>query len=154
MEIWFYHLTRQTLEAALPTLVERALARGWRSVIQAQDEERIAAVDDLLWTYSDAGFIAHGRARDGDAAMQPVFLTTSEETPNGAQARFFIDGAPITPFLATDGASAYERLIVLFDGADAQRLAAARAQWKDLKDRGQTLSYWRQSEAGGWERVA
>ena len=31
MEIWFYHLTRQPLERALPTLIERSLSRGWRA---------------------------------------------------------------------------------------------------------------------------
>jgi DNA polymerase III subunit chi len=49
-EVLFYHLERQSLDAVLPQLVERALARGWRAVIQAGSEERVAALDSLLWT--------------------------------------------------------------------------------------------------------
>jgi DNA polymerase-3 subunit chi len=154
MEIWFYHLTRQPLERALPTLIERSLARGWRAVVQARDEERVAALDDLLWTYSDESFLAHGSARDGDAALQPVYLTAGSETPNGAKVRFFIDGAEIAPVAALPEAAEYQRFLFLFDGADEETLAAARAQWKTLKEQGRDLSYWKQGDAGGWEKIA
>ena len=139
MEIWFYHLTREPLESALPKLLERSLERGWRAVVQARDEERLAAIDNLLWTWSDESFLAHGVARDGDAAMQPIFLTTGEETPNGARVRFFVGGADIAP---------------AFDGADPEALQAARAQWKLLKEQGRALSYWQQGDSGGWEKKA
>ena len=76
MEIWFYHLQQQPLERALPALLEASLAHGWRVVVQAASEERLDALDEALWTYADAGFLAHGRARDGDAELQPVYLTT------------------------------------------------------------------------------
>ena len=154
MEIWFYHLTRQPLEQTLPILLERSLERGWRAVVQARNDERLAAIDDMLWTWNDSSFIAHGTARDDDAAMQPVYLTTGDETPNGARVRFFVDGARIAPVAAQPDAAAYERFVFMFDGSDPDDLAAARAQWKQLKEQGRALSYWRQGEAGGWEKVA
>ncbi len=154
MEIWFYHLTRQPLEKALPRLIERSLSRGWRAVVQTRDEERVPAIDDLLWTYADDSFLAHGSARDGDASMQPVYLTAGAETPNGAKVRFFIDGAEIAPVAALPEAAEYERFLFLFDGADEETLAAARAQWKALKEQGRDLSYWKQGDTGGWEKIA
>ena len=154
MEIWFYHLTRGPLEDALPLLVERSLERGWRVVIQSRDEERLGAIDDLLWTWSDVSFIPHGTARDGAPETQPVFLTASDETPNDARLRVFIEGAEVAPFLERPEAGAYERLVVMFDGSIEETLLAARAQWKLLKERGCALSYWRQGETGGWERIA
>ncbi len=153
MDIWFFHLTRQPLERALPILLERSVERGWRAVVQAPGEERLAALDAALWTYADDSFLAHGLARDGDGAMQPVYLTTGEETPNGAAARFFVDGAEIAPFLATPGAESYQRCVLLFNGDDPDDLAAARAQWKALKERELDLAYWRQGETG-WEKIA
>ena len=75
MEIWFYHLTRQPLDRALPTLLERSLERGWRAGVQATSEERVAALDEWLWTYSEESFLAHGVTRDGDFENQPIFLT-------------------------------------------------------------------------------
>ncbi len=154
MEIWFYHLTREPLESALPKLLERSLQRGWRAVVQARDEERLAAIDNLLWTWSDESFLAHGVARDGDAAMQPIFLTTGEETPNGARVRFLVGGADIAPAFEAPGGAGYERFILMFDGADPEALQAARAQWKLLKEQGRALSYWQQGDSGGWEKKA
>lgn len=150
-EVWFYHLTRQPLERVLPALLEKTLQRGWRAVVQSGSEERIAALDDLLWTYSDSSFLAHGTARDGDVEMMPVFLTAEASNPNGAQARFMVDGADVSA-IAADGA--YERVLILFDGNDDEQLMAARANWKQLKDAGLAVSYWQQSEAGGWDKKA
>jgi DNA polymerase-3 subunit chi len=149
MEIWFYHLQRQSLDEALPGLIEKALERGWRVVVQASSEERIAALDERLWTYADASFLAHGRAADGDAAMQPVYLTTGDENPNAAAVRILVEGAPVAASL---GAGPYERAILAFDGAQEDELAAARLQWKALKDQGFAVTYWRQSETGRWEK--
>ncbi len=100
-EIWFYHLQHQPLEKALPSLLEKALERGWRVVVQAAADERLDALDDLLWTYAEASFLAHGRARDGDAEMQPVYLTTGPENPNGARLRLFIEGADVEALVAS-----------------------------------------------------
>lgn len=152
MEIWFYHLQTQPLERALPGLLEQSLKRGWRVVLQAGSDERLEALDALLWTYSEAGFLAHGRAGDGDAEMQPVYLTAGGENPNGARLRLFVDCADVAAALAQ--AEDYERVILMFDGNDADQLDAARAQWKKLKDKGFGLTYWQQKPGGGWEKKA
>ncbi len=149
-EIWFYHLQRRTLEDVLPGLLERALQRGWRAVVQGASEERIAALDEHLWTHSDDSFLPHGSARDGDPEMQPIFLTTGADNPNRASVRFLIEGAEIAPIL--DRGESYERLMFLFDGNDPEALAGARTQWSGLKSRGLTLSYWQQGEDGRWEK--
>ncbi|HEY0146038.1 MAG TPA: DNA polymerase III subunit chi, partial [Methylovirgula sp.] len=101
---------------------------------------------------ADASFLAHGRARDGDADMQPVYLTCAAENPNGARLRLFIDGADAAAHLAAD--AAYERAILLFDGNDSDQVGAARAQWKILKEQGVPITYWQQNERGGWEKKA
>jgi DNA polymerase III subunit chi len=56
----------------------------------------------------------------------------------------------MAPALAEAGA-AYARAIALFDGNNADELAAARAQWKELKDLGFPLTYWQQGANGRWE---
>ncbi len=147
MQISFYHLQHQPLEWALPPLVEQWLAEGARVVVEAASEERLDALDEALWTYNDASFLAHGRARDGDAEMQPVYLTTQGENPNGANLRVLVDGAAFAP----DG-SGCARTILLFDGNDADQLDAARAQWKRLKGEGFAPAYWQQGAGGKWEK--
>lgn len=148
MEIWFYHLQSQPIARALPSLVEKAVARGWRVAIQTVDDARLKAHDDLLWTYAPTSFLAHGLAGDRNAARHPVVLTRSDDNPNGASVRFFVDGAEI----GASDETGYERFIVLFDGTSDGALAAARRQWSLLKKQGRSLAYWQQTEAGQWER--
>ena len=149
-EIWFYHLQRQPIERVLPNLIEKSLEKGWRVAVQARSEERLDALDSWLWTFSDESFLAHGRARDGDSALQPVYLTAGLENPNGAALRLFIEGAEMAPALMGAGA-AYARAVALFDGNNAEELAAARAQWKELKDLGFAPTYWQLGANGRWE---
>jgi DNA polymerase-3 subunit chi len=147
-EIWFYHLQRQPLERVLPNLIEKSLKKGWRVAVQATSEERLDALDSWLWTYSDESFLAHGRARDGDGELQPVYLTIGLENPNGAVLRLFVEGAEMAPALT---GAAYARAVALFNGNSTEELALTRAQWKKLKGLGFALTYWQQGENGRWE---
>lgn len=147
-EVLFYHLQRQPLDRVLPSLVERTLERGWRAVIQAGTEERLDAIDALLWTWKDESFLPHGSRKDGNADHQPVFLTTEQDNPNGAAVRFLIDGAALARF------TGYVRVVVLFDGHDTNALERARSQWKTVKSEGLAATYWQQSDAGRWEKRA
>jgi len=148
-ELLFYHLEGRPLEAVLPTLLERCLERGWRVAVQGSSDERLEALDAHLWTYREDGFLPHGLARERDAAEQPILLTVKDDRPNGARVRFLIDGATLPP-----DADDYDRLVLLFDGADADAVAAARAQWQDAKARGFDVTYWQQNAQGKWERKA
>src|SRR4051812_4358980 len=147
MEVHFYHLQRGPLETALPKLLEKSLQRGWRAVVQATSAERLAALDDHLWTFSDESFLAHATDKEPDAAEQPVVLTLAEANPNGAAIRFLVEGAPVPADF-----SAYERLVVIFDGNDEEALAAARGHWKAVKAAGHEATYWQQDPRGLWEK--
>lgn len=147
-ELLFYHLTRRRLEQVLPELLEKTLQRGWRAVVKGGSEERIDALNGALWTYGRASFLPHGVKADGFSDRQPIYLTTGDERPNGAQVLFLVDGAD------TYDAASYERVCDLFDGNDEEAVGAARARWKKAKDAGHTLTYWQQSESGGWVKKA
>ena len=96
-EVLFYQLTASPLEASLPELLERSLARGWRVLLRCGSEAGMASLDELLWTYSDASFLPHGTARAGHAALQPIYLTLGDENPNGANVLMLVDGARAAP---------------------------------------------------------
>ncbi|MBZ9655145.1 DNA polymerase III subunit chi [Phyllobacterium lublinensis] len=147
-DILFYHLTESTLENALPGLVERSLERKWKVVIQTGSEERRDSLDNLLWTWTDASFLAHATDQEPYPEEQPIILTTSDANPNGATVRFLVDGAE------PRNVEAYERLVLMFDGHDQQQLEQARAQWKLLKTAGHSLTYWQQNAEGRWEKKA
>jgi DNA polymerase III subunit chi len=147
-EALFYHLERQPLDRVLPTLVERTLERGWRAVIQAGSAERVQALDSLLWTYKEDGFLPHGTAADGAADRQPVYLTAGDDNPNAAAVRFLVDGAVAGAY------AGYQRLVFMFDGRDQEALAGARAQWKAAKAAGCAVTYWQQGDDGRWVKKA
>ncbi len=150
-EVLFYHLEKQPLDLVLPGLIERTLARGWRAVVQAGSEERMAALDLLLWTYKDESFLPHGSKADPSPELQPVFLTTDAVNPNGAKVRFIVDGAALP---AAADLPTYDRLVILFDGRDTGAVAQARTHWKTIKAAGLTATYWQQSSEGRWEKKA
>jgi DNA polymerase-3 subunit chi len=147
-EIRFYHLTRMPLERALPALLERALGAGMRSVVIAGSEERVEALNQLLWTYEERSFLPHGSKRDGRPERQPVWLTTEDENPNGATCLVLTDGA------VSGRVGEYRRCLDLFDGQDPAAVEAARGRWKTWKDAGHELSYWQQDDSGRWQQKA
>ncbi len=147
-EIYFYHLERRTLDDVLPTLLELSLKRGWRAAVQAASDERVAALDTLLWAYREESFLPHGSARDGRAASQPIYLTAGDDNPNGAQIRFLVDGAVLAD------ASPYARVAYVFDGRDQDAVARARETWQTAKAQGLDVSYWQQGADGRWEQKA
>ena len=146
-EILFYQLKGQTLEQVLPGLLQRSLDRGWRVVVQASSPERVEALDAHLWTWRDDAFLPHGTWRDSEAAEHPVLLTLNADNPNGAIVRFLIEGAAMP-----ENASAYQRIVLLFDGEDAEALDAARVRWREAKSAGFEVTYWQTDERGGWRR--
>jgi len=142
--IGFYHLTRWPLEQALPRLLEKVLASGLRAVVLAGSPERVQALSDRLWTYQPDSWLPHGCARDGEAALQPIWLTADDENPNGATVLVACDGA------VPRAVEEFDRCLDLFDGTDEQAVVAARQRWKQWKEAGHVLTYYQQSESGGW----
>ena len=147
-EVLFYHLERRPLEAVLPGLLLRSLERGWRAVVKARSKERLEALNVHLWTFDDGSFLPHGSAADGDAEAQPVWLTIEDDNPNGAAVRFLVAGAEA----ALADIDAYQRTVFLFDAAEEEAVARARAAWKEVQAAGHDATYWRQAESGKWAK--
>ena len=147
-DVWFYHLERTSLDQALPELLEKTLARGWKALVRSTARERVEHLDGWLWSYRDDAFLPHGLADEPMAERQPILITTGMDNPNGADALFLIDGAE------AGDVSGYERCVLLFDGRDEAATAAARGRWSGFKQAGAAVSYWRQGETGAWRKEA
>jgi DNA polymerase III subunit chi len=148
-DIHFYHLKRQPLNVVLPVLLQKTREKGWKAVVECADHERLKAIDDHLWMFSEDDFLPHAVAQDADPERDTIVLTTSPENPIAAHVRFLTDGVDLPDDLDT-----YERVIVLFDGNDADALARARLQWKNAPKDNHSLTYWQQDEAGRWSQKA
>ena len=146
--VYFYHLTREPLDEALPKLLTRALGAGWRVEVRGRDPERMDWLDRRLWGPGQ-DFLPHGRAGGENDAMQPVLLTCGEGAANAPACVMAVDGADLAP----EEVAALERGCVIFDGNDPALLTRARAQWKALTAAGCSAQYWSQ-ESGKWEKKA
>src|SRR5215831_11147696 len=148
-EILIYQLQRQPLESVLPALIEKSLERGWRVIVQAASEERVEALDAQLWTFRDDSFLPHGTHKEATAADQPILITVGDHNPNSAVVRFLVDGAPVPA-----DASAYQRIVLMFDGTDDDAVADARTRWTAAKAAGFEVTYWQADENGRWIKKA
>jgi DNA polymerase III subunit chi len=146
-EVLFYHLQDITLENVLPPLLEKSLERGWRVVVQSTSEERTEALDSHLWTYREDSFLPHATWRASDLEDQPIVLVVEDGNPNRANVRFLVDNAPLPA-----DTNIYDRVVLLFNGDDADALTAARNAWTDCKARGFEVTYWQADERGRWQK--
>ncbi|MBN2630595.1 MAG: DNA polymerase III subunit chi [Rhodobacteraceae bacterium] len=146
--VMFYQLTRSDVEQTARLLLTRALGQGWRVMIRGTDPAALDRLDARLWLHPEGSFLPHGRAGGPDDARQPVLLGTGGIV-NAAQALMLIDSAEVSEAEA----HALDRVWILFDGANPDRLSHAREQWKRLTGAGLSAQYWSE-DSGKWEKKA
>jgi len=134
------------VEDALPELLGKLLSRGGRAVVTSGEDGRLEALDTHLWTFREDSFLAHGRAGGAHDGDQPVLLSPDPSNANGASMLFCLDGCD------PGDVSAWERVVVMFEASDETAIAKARALWAANKNGDTVISYWRQNEAGRWEK--
>lgn len=116
--------------------------------MRAGSSERLDTLNEHLWSWSDESFLPHGLASEDKASEQPVLLTTGMTNENEADVLFVVDDAQ------TGDVTGFTRTILIFDGNDDSAMASARAEWRKAKENDLEVSYWQQSETGGFEKKA
>ncbi len=144
----FYHLQTSILDAVLPQLLEKVYANKQRAVVKIGTRERVGYINTLLWTYDEESFLPHGSKADGNAELQPVWLTADDDNPNNANMLFLVDGADYD----ADKLESFVRIFYIFDGNVPEHLNKAREYWKFAKDAGVDCFYWQQNDTGKWQQ--
>ena len=140
MRVDFYQLSQTPVEGALPPLAVKMLDAGARVLVVSADEAQRTRISAALWAVKKH-FLAHAPAGGPHDARQPILLADSLDAPNGATYLALADG------VWRDGADAFERVFLLFDGST---IDDARAVWRKLGEAdGIERNYWRQEE-GRW----
>ncbi len=147
-DIRFYHLTKKTLEQALPDLLTRVLDLGRKAVIKVVDEESIPIMSKHLWVCRRNGFFPHGIEGDGHPDYDPLWLTTKEDNPIQADTLILTMGAESTQM------NEYDIVCEMLNGHNDNEVQAARTRWKNYKEQGFDLTYWQQAEDGAWAKKA
>jgi DNA polymerase-3 subunit chi len=146
--VQFYHLTSTPLERALPKLLEKAVAGGFKTLLVADSEEYAERLNELLWTYDAGSFLPHGSIQEPNPEAQPVLVSTTMEPVNGANLLVVTNGA------IPDNNDQFGRIIDIFDGSNPQIVEKARARWTSYKQTNCEMTYMRQTDSGGWEKKA
>ena len=147
-EIRFYHLQKQTLDQALPQILNKALSIGHKIVVKLPDQAKVDHMNGHLWTYKPDSFLPHGTEKDGQPDLQPVWLTTGNENLNDADVLITAAGA------IPDSPENYELCCEFLDGFDEEAVQNARKRWKTYKDAGLEVTYWQQDDKGAWTKKA
>ena len=143
--ISFYHLTTTPLERALPKLLEKAYAGGFKTLLLTEPDTRMEQLNQLLWMYDPGSFLPHGSSNEAHPESQPILLSTELNAKNNANLLVVTHGVKVDP-------TGFERVLDIFPGNDETAVESARSRWKEYKNQGYTLNYFRQTEQGGWEK--
>ena len=147
-KIRFYHLEQKTLGQALPEMLGKALSIGHKIIVKTADAKQVQHINDHLWSFVADSFIPHGTEKEGHAAEQPIWITDNDNNPNEADVLILTDGA------ISDDIEKYELCCEMLDGRNPEAVSAARARWKEYKEKGFEISYWQQDETGRWQNKA
>lgn len=147
MRIDFYHLGKTSIDIALPSILEKIMSTGKKTILRTDLPERVDYFNNLLWTQNPASFIPHGTAKESHADKQPLYITDKcSDFPNSADFLILIDNESIQQ---DDN---FERIFYLFNGLDSTSVTKARQQWKEMTILGyNNLHYWQQTPQGKWQ---
>lgn len=135
------------LVSAVVKLLEKVYLSGSRAIFFSPIQERVELVDKSLWTYSTNAFIPHGDKRLGFAESQLIYFTNAFENPNNATVLVMMD----TFDLANPSYADFEKVMVMFE--DTTIVPEMERTYRDLKDAGKNVNYWKQSSKG-WEKLS
>ena len=126
MQVDFYHLSRDPVEAALPAIARRVKETGQRLLVVSGDGPQREVLDRALWEAYPQDFLAHGMAGEPHDARQPLLLADNCDAANGARFVALADGR------WRDDALAFDRVFLFFDEGS---IADARNTWRSLGER-------------------
>ena len=145
-EIRFYHLQKQTLDQALPQILEKAFGFGHRIVVHLENDKEVERMNAHLWSFKPDVFLPHGSKKNGYAEQQPIWLTDKDENPNNAGTLVLTQGT------VSEDIGKYDLACEMLDGHDKKSVTEARARWKAYQDAGHDVTYWFQDDSGKWEK--
>ncbi len=123
-EVYFYHVTKQTVASALPQLLSKAKDVGWTVFIRCKDEASLKFIDDAIWTVQPESFLPHAVLGSQNSEKSDILLGTEE-------------------------VSKYRRCALLFDDKNSDEVNIAREQWMKFTKAYIRAKYWSQ-ETGTW----
>lgn len=147
-DIRFYHLQKQSLDQALPLILEKAYSANHRILVKMSNTTEVERMNTHLWTYKPDKFLPHGSNKNGHADKQPIWLTEKDDNENNANVLVLTQGK------TEESLDSYSLICEMLDGRNDQAITEARKRWKGYSEAGHDVTYWHQSDSGKWEKKA
>ena len=144
-EVYFYHVTKQTVESALPLLLTKALEAGWSTFIRGNEAMNIKAFDDAIWAAQPESFLPHAVLGSQNDDKCNILLGTEDHDSSRLDFLVSVNGAPISPVEV----AGYKRCALLFAANNPEEMKTAREQWVKFINASIPAKYWSQ-ETGAW----
>ena len=143
-EVFFYHLTKTTLEIALPKILERALSEKWSIEIRTSANTNLDEISNAIWRGPDESFLPHCLEDHEDLQDYPIVLCKSP-LKDWRDCLIVVDQAD----LKENEVKNYKRICLIFDAKIEVELSKARKSWKKLSEEGINTAYWAEDK-GRW----
>lgn len=131
----FYEVKGGRWEVDLCALAEEALEGGARAYLRCASEALAREFDDLLWTFRDGSFVAHGLWQGQEICDEPLAVGWKPGNPNRATCLL----------LACDGGaeevSGFERVIDLAPVDQPALRDRARVRFKTFRAAGFVVNF-------------
>ena len=144
-EVYFYHVTKQTVVSALPQLLAKSIDVGWTVFIKGKDEASLKLFDDAIWTAQPESFIPHAVIGSQNENKCDILLGTEENDSSNSDFLISVNGA----LISVEEISKYKRCALLFDDKSSDEMTIAREQWIEFSKADIRAKYWSQ-ETGVW----
>ena len=144
-EVYFYHVTKQTVANALQQLLAKSLDVGWTVFIRGKDEESLKLFDDTIWTAQPESFIPHAVIGSQNEQKCDILLGTEENDSSNSDFLISVNGA----LISGEEITSYKRCALLFDDKNSDEMNIAREQWVEFTKADIRAKYWSQ-ETGAW----
>ncbi|GGD90772.1 DNA polymerase III subunit chi [Tsuneonella deserti] len=141
MQLDFWQYSQGPVERIVVLIAERAIKDGQRVLVVDGDAERRAATIRALWEASPEAFLANGESGDPHAERQPILLSDTCTSANGARFAILADGK------WREGGEAFDRTILLFG---QNEVAEARKVWRQFDGREDVTRAYFAQEDGKW----
>ena len=143
-EVFFYHLTKTTLEIALPKILERALSEKWSIEIRTSANTNLDEISNAIWRGPEESFLPHCLEDHEDLQDYPIVLCKSP-LKDWRDCLIIVGQAN----LKENEVKNYKRICLIFDAKIEVELSKARKSWKKLSEEGINTTYWAEDK-GRW----
>ena len=143
-EVFFYHLTKTTLEIALPKILERALSEKWSIEIRTSANTNLDEISNAIWRGPEESFLPHCLEDHEDLQDYPIVLCKSP-LKDWRDCLIIVGQAD----LKENEVKNYKRICLIFDAKIEVELSKARKSWKKLSEEGINTVYWAEDK-GRW----